>query len=302
MISEYTHKKVRWIDVESPTKEEISHLADVYNLPGSVAEELLTSTMRSKVDLHNNLIYLILHFPKYRHKEGELDQEIDFIIGKDYVMTVHYELINPLHEFSKKFEVNKMLDRGIRDEHAGYLFYSIIKELYRDSLEELDDINKSLRDVEHDIFGEREEDTVHMISKINRRLLDFKQAIRFHREVLHSFEIAGRDFFGESFTYHLSGVIGEYNKVQTMLDGHKDILNDLRDTNDSLLTTKTNETIKVLTIMSFIMLPLTLITGVFGMNTDFIIIKQTSDFFVVVGAMTVTGLTMFLYFKLKRWM
>lgn len=302
MISEYTHKKIRWIDVESPTKEEISHLADVYNLPGGVAEELLTSTMRSKVDLHNNLIYLILHFPKYHHKEGELDQEIDFIIGKDYVITVHYELINPLHEFAKKFEVSKMLDRGILDDHAGYLFYSIIKELYRDSLEELDDINKSLRDVERDIFGEREEDTVHMISKINRRLLDFKQAIRFHREVLHSFEIAGKDFFGESFTYHLSGVIGEYNKVQTMLDGHKDILNDLRDTNDSLLTTKTNETIKVLTIMSFIMLPLTLITGVFGMNTDFIIINNTSDFFIVVGAMTVTGLTMFLYFKLKRWM
>jgi len=302
MISEYTHKKVRWIDVESPTKEEIFHLADTYNLPGNVAEELLTSTMRSKVDLHNNLIYLILHFPKYHHKEGELDQEIDFIIGKDYVITVHYELINPLHEFSKKFEVSKMLDRGVHDEHAGYLFYSIIKELYRDSLEELDDINKSLRDVEHDIFAEREEDTVHMISKINRRLLDFKQAIRFHREVLHSFEIAGKDFFGESFTYHLSAVIGEYNKVQTMLDGHKDILNDLRDTNDSLLTTKTNETIKILTIMSFIMLPLTLITGVFGMNTDFTIIRGASDFFVVIGAMTVTGLTMFLYFKLKRWM
>ncbi len=303
MISKYTYKKITWIDVESPTREEIDHLSEEYTIPLAVSEELLTSTLRSKVDLHENLIYLILHFPKLTHKEvHQSDQEIDFIIGKDFLITVHYELNNPLHEFSKDFEVKALLEKGIRDEHAGYLFFGIVKELYRDSTEDLEDINSKLHEIERDIFNHKEKETVYLISQVNRQLLDFKQAIRFHRETLHSFEFAGKQFFGPNFDYYLTAIIGEYNKVQTILDGHKEILNDLRETNESLLSAKTNDTVKILTIMTFIMMPLTLITGVFGMNTDFVIIKDPSQFYFVLGAMTLTGLVMFTYFKMRKWL
>jgi magnesium transporter len=83
---------------------------------------------------------------------------------------------------------------------------------------------------------------------------------------------------------------------------HKEILNDLKDTNDALLTSKTNETIKVLTIISFIMLPLTLITGVFGMNSEIVFISSFRDFLVVLSAMVLTGAVLILYFRRKRWL
>ncbi|MEI6400087.1 MAG: CorA family divalent cation transporter [bacterium] len=303
MISKYTYKKLTWIDVESPTKEEILHLSEEYTIPQSVSEELLTSTLRSKVDLHDNLIYLILHFPRTLHKDvKDIDQEIDFILGKNFLITVHYELSNPLHEFSKAFEVNALLKKGIRDEHAGFLFFSILKELYHDSTEQLELLNVQMREIEKNIFAREEEKMVQQISHMNRQLLDFKQAIRFHRETLHSFENAGKEFFGSNFDYYLSAIIGEYNKVQAILDGHKEILNDLRETNESLLSAKTNETVKTLTIMSFIMLPLTLISGIFGMNADFVFIHDIPDFIIVIGAMTLTGAIMFLYFKLRKWL
>lgn len=303
MISKYTYNKITWIDLETPTRDEVLSLVGEYNIPLLVVDDILEPTVRSKVDKYDNLIYLILHFPNLKHaKNRGVEQEIDFVIGKNFIITTHYETIDPLHEFSKIFETNSILNKSKNlGEHAGFLFFYLIRELYKYLHIELDDLNKYLLKIEKKIFEGKEGEVVEDISSTNRKLLDFKQSIRFHREILKSFESAGKDFFGGDFSYYLGAIIGEYNKVQNILDGHKEILNDLKDTNDSLLTNKTNETMKILTVMNFVMLPLALITGVFGMNSEIIFIKNISDFFIVLGAMVLTGIAMVIYFKKKKW-
>lgn len=303
MLNRYNYKNLKWIDLESPTKEEIDHLRDEFNVPGSVSEELLTSTVRSKVDLHDGMIYLVLHFPKMVSAENEqTDQEIDFILGKDFLITTHYENSKPMSDFAKMLELDTLLNKKkMNDDNAVFLFFELMKLLYRHSQEELESINDLLRDLENRIYSGKEEQTVYLISKVNRILLDFRQAIRYHLETLKSFENAAKAFYGDKFQYYLDSMISEYNKLQNKLDGHKEILNDLRDTNDSLINTKTNSTIKTLTVMSFIMLPLSLITGLFGMNMEFTIIQKPDDFIVLIGGMVVLGIIMYIFFKLKKW-
>lgn len=302
MISKYKYKDLTWIDIENPTKDQILHLASEYDIPSLVIDETLKETERSKVDKYDNLIYLILHFP-ILHEDGSVkEKEIDFVLGRDYIITVHYEPIENLASFANLFEPDSILESGIKGNHSGYLFLHMISHLYNSSLVELEDINIHLKKIEHEIFSGKEENMVQEISKVNRKLLDFKQAIRFHREILKSFESAGREFYGIAFTYYLSSITGEFEKVHSMLDSHKEILNDLRVTNDSLLTTKTNETIKTLTIMTFIILPLSLITGIFGMNSEVVFITNSKDFIFVIFAMVLTGLVMFIYFKNKKWL
>lgn len=303
MLNRYNYKSLKWIDVESPTQEEIDHLGAEFNIPGPVSSELLTSTIRSKVDLHDGLIYLVLHFPKIVSEKGQhRDQEIDFILGKDFLITVHYEKSKPLEDFVKMLELNTLLNkRKMNDDHAIFLFFELMKLLYRNSYEELEDVNQLLLDLENRIYENREEKTVYLISKVNRLLLDFRQATRYHLETLKSFENASKIFYGDRFQYYLDSVISEYNKLQNTLDGHKEILNDLRETNDSLLTTKTNKTVNTLTVMSFIMLPLSLVAGIFGMNMTFILIKDMTDLFYVVGAMFGMGLLLYLFFKIRKW-
>jgi magnesium transporter len=302
MISKYKYKGLTWVDIEKPTRDQIIHISSEYDIPVLVGDEMLKQTERSKVDKYDNLIYLILHFP-IMNDDGDIkEQEIDFVIGQDYIITVHYESIPTLQSFTNVFEPDSILEKGIMGAHAGYLFLHMIKHFYNSSLLELEGINVFMKEIEKNIFNGQENNMVAEISKLNRKLLDFKQAIRFHGEILRSFESAGREFFGQSFSYYLSSISGEFEKVHTMLEGHKEILNDLRDTNDSLLTTKTNETIKVLTIMTFIMLPLTLITGVFGMNSQIIFINNIQDFAFIICAMMLTGIVMFIYFKKKKWL
>jgi magnesium transporter len=300
MISKYAYKKLTWIDLESPTKEEVLTLKDEYELPPLVADELYEPTTRSKVDKYDTVIFLILHFPVLDGK-GKTEREIDFAIGKDFIITTHYETIDPIHEFSKIFEVNSILDKSNMGEHAGFLFFYIMRELYHHTLIELDALNRSLISTEKEIFEGDEGTMVEVISGINRKIVDCKQALRFHGEVLKSFESAGTEFFGKEFMYYLQSISGEYNKVQNILEGHKEILKDLRETNDSLLANKTNEAMRTLTVMNFVMLPLTLIAGIFGMNASFLFIHNLSDFFMIIGGMALVGYFMFLYFRKKRW-
>jgi len=301
MISKYTYNDITWIDMQSPTEEEVFHLVDKYSIPPLVAEEFMSETVRSKVDLYNNLIYLILHFPIDHAKNSEkTEQEIDFVIGKNFLITIHYEHINSLHKFFKKFEKNYLFDKKNIGNHAGYLFFYLIKELYKDVLNELENINLDLKKIEHDIFEGKERETVKVILNVNRKLLDFKQAMRFHFETLKSFESAGKNFFETEFSYYLEAIISEYNKIKNVLDNHKDLLVDLRETNDSLLSSKTNEVIKNLTILNFVMLPIGLVAGVFAMNSKLIL--STQQFYTVIGIMILTGTTMFIFFKTKKWL
>ncbi|HAT68431.1 MAG TPA: hypothetical protein DCS20_02335 [Candidatus Yonathbacteria bacterium] len=303
MISRYTYKDLVWIDVQSPTQDEVRGLMEEFNIHPLAADELLTPTLRPKVDLFPDFIYLILHFPIISHKhEGGKEQEIDFIVGKKFLITTHYDLIDPLHEFSKVFEVNSILERSNVGDHAGFILFYIMKELYRMLDRELDHINRDFGDIEAKIFGGKERDMVNAISHLNRDLLNFKQTLRPHKEVLESFEIAGTKFFDQEFSYYLRTIVGEHYKISAILDGHRETLLELRDTNDSLLSTKTNETIKTLTTLSFVIFPLSLIAGIFGMNTNYIpIVGTPNDFWIVIGIMIFGAFLMFSYFKYKKW-
>lgn len=305
MIFRYTYKDLVWVDVQSPTQEEVRTLMEEFDIHPLVADELLGPTLRPKVDLYHNFIYLILHFPTISHKhDGGEDQEIDFIIGKKFIITAHYNLIDQLHEFSKVFEVNSILDKSNIGDHAGFILFYILKNLYMMLDGELDHINHDFNEIQAKIFNGKERDMVNSISHLNRDLLNFKQIIRPHREVLESFEIAGEKFFGEEFSYYLHAIVGEFYKISSILDGHRETVLDLRDTNDSLLTTKTNDIMKTLTVTAFIILPLTFIEQLFGMsfvNTP--LVSNPDGFWIIIVLMGAVGVLLFGYFKFfKKWM
>jgi Mg2+ and Co2+ transporter CorA len=139
------------------------------------------------------------------------------------------------------------------------------------------------------------------ISNINRTLLDFKQALRFHKEILDSFEIVAKQFFGEKFSYYLTSIIGEYNKTEQLLDSNKEILDDLRDTNDSVLASKTRSTMKILTVITFLMMPIAILSDIFVINTKFLENPNPFNYYLVIGSMVFLCLIIFVITKAKKW-
>ncbi len=307
MISKYKHKNITWIDIEKPTRNEVTEITEEYKIPKVAGVELLTETLKSKVDYYDKeeVIYLVLHFPFFdNHEKIVVEKEIDFLIGKNFLITTHYQEIEQFNSLSRVFEDASVLDGNKIGENPGFLLFYILKQLYKILDNELDGIGVNLEKIEGDIFDSRERDAVNSISYVNRKIIRFKKALSFHGDIIKSVEPIGAQMFGSGFSFNMSLILSEHNKVNSTVAWYKEILNDMRDTNDTLLTTKTNETIKTLTIMTFIMLPITLITGVFGMNVteDLTLIQSPTDLLIVIGAMVLTGMTMFIYFKGKKWL
>ncbi len=306
MISRYTYSGLTWVDLESPSRDEIVLLMEEFSLPNQVGEEMLTSTLRSKVDLYDDFIYVILHFPTGQTRDlvRTTEQEVDFILGKNFIITVRYEMIDPIHQFAKLFEKSFLSTKERHMNHAGYVFMEMMKQFYKSSTRELEDIGQAIHEIEVQIFNGKEEAMVKQISQTGRRLLDFRQAIRFHGDVLHSYETASKRFFGDTYEYFASIITSEFNKVNSLLENNRDVLAELQRTNDSLLTTRSNEIMKTFTIMTFVMMPLTIITGIFGMNTvqDIIFIRNMHDFFFVIFAMILIAMVMFTFFRFRKWL
>lgn len=303
MITRRTFGKITWVDALRPTESDLEDLRHEFGVQEIVTNELGKPTFRPRVDIFKNYIYLILHFPVIHHKPNQPELwEIDFIVGKNFLITAHYHETDTWPTLVSYIE--ELYSEKSRDiVHGGFLLYYIASYLYRSLDMRINEIEQSLDIAEEGIFKNSQFKMVEYLSYINHDILDFKKAVSPHQEILSSFESAGKQFFGEKFTHYLSALAGEYSKIATRIASSKESLRDLQQINDSLLNTKTNHVIKSLTIMAFITFPLTLMAAIFGMNTSNTpFIGHPYDFWIVVGIMFVGVLGMIALFRYKKWL
>jgi magnesium transporter len=312
MTRKLKYKHITWIDLNAPSGDEIAEVAKEYKLHALVSDELSGASIRSKVDIYDDFIYLILHFPSCKisldnkpsvDKDDDGTQEVDFVIGKDFLITTHYEHVDALDEFAQIFANQLEFGRPSKELHAGHLFYTIIRQIYQSLEERLVYINNDLKSTEKKIFSGYEKEMVTVLADINRNLLDFRWSLKMHREILESLDLAGRDFFGEKFAYFLHAITGSYEKIWNMLESNRDTFTELRQTNESMLTIKTNEIMKFFTVMAFVTLPLTVMTQMFGMNSEYLpIVNHPNGFWIILIMMAVAVAIIFLFFRLKKWL
>jgi magnesium transporter len=305
MIKTYTNKSLIWLDVESPSQDEVSMLIKKYQLHPLVGEELVSPTRNSKVDVYKDYLFLAIHVPIRLKTNGKyivVQKEVDIIIGNKFIITSRNEVIEPLHSFAKVFETNSILDKN-SIEHAGLIFYYMMKKIYSYMHEDLENIKDSLRYAENKIFLGHEKTMVEMLSELSRELIDFKQTSRLHSDVLESFRDIPKEFFGKDFELLMGNLRGEYESVHALVVNNRDLLNDLRDTNDSLLSTKQNESMKMFSILAFVTFPLTVFLDLFMLPTSHTpIIGSAYDWEIIVAIVIIAAGSMFYFFKRKGWL
>lgn len=303
MITTHKYKNLTWTDIESPAVEDIKILMPRYNIPPIVADELLKPTLRPKADIYEHIVYLILHFPIYDISRKVSEPcEVDFILGKDFIITAHYRSIIPLHELMKTFEVGVLLGKNHFAKSPGRLIFLITKKLYDYALRQLEHIHAKISEIEERMFTGQEKEMVKEISYVQRDVLEFQRAIHAHDSVLKSLYEAGEKITGKDFTHYLNSMISELARVENLLENSKETIELLRDTNDSILSSRTNEIMKTLTVMAFVTFPAMFLGTLLSMNTNWLpIVGLPGDFFIVLLLMIAGAFTAFSFFKRKRW-
>ncbi len=301
MLTRYTQHNLTWVDLVSPTTAEVRQLMQEFGIEPSVAQELLIPSFSQKIQRRGDTLYLVLHFPALHG--GRASQEVDFVIGKNFLITTRYESIDPLHVFAKAFEVDSILGRNHGSTHGGHLFVQMVRNLYRALVEESEILRRRLMDIEEQVFGGDERRMVIEISHAGRVVHDFRQSLLPHKEILIALEPMATRLFGQEFTYYLHELNSTYERVHATIQNLRESLNELRETNNSLLTTKQNEIMKVFTVLAFVTFPLSLLVSLVALpSRDNPILPMPYAFPIVVGTTLALAVGAFMYFKHKKWL
>lgn len=301
-MKEFKTKNFHWLDVENPTKEKIEELTKKYNLYRLDTEDCQIPTQKPKLVEHNGYLFLILKFPLYLIEERETEaQELDIFVGKDYLITFHSGKIPPYNDFLKSITEEQIVQNY---HNTGSLLYFILRKLHVAYFPLLEELSDRIEKIKRDIFLGKEREMVKKIAITKRNILDLGKIIRPQLGVMQRLE-KRVNFFKpeEKMANKLEDLTEKANEAWTALENVTDTIRALERTNNSLIQHKTNDIIIILTIFSVIMLPLTFIVSIYGMNVPWMpYFDKPYAFWIICGIMLAVTLGMLVYFKKRRWM
>lgn len=304
-MNQITYKNLTWVDIEQPTKKDVEYLKKNFRFHPVVLAEIIPPSQRSKVEHYDHFLYLVLHVPIFNPvKRTAVPAEVDVLITNSHLITIHYGYLPPLDSFLKNCGVSPLLKEKCFGDSTGVLLYHLVEQIFNFYHPQLNYINKNIDDIEEQMFKGKEKEMIQQISLIKREILDFRRIIRPQHSILESLLRKGSKFFGTETAIYFSDLIGDFNRVFNTLEHYKETIESLEQTNESLVSHKLNEVLRLLTIFSTILLPLSVITGIFNMTmtatVDFLNTPQM--FWLVNALLLLVGLFMYTFFKLKKWL
>jgi len=294
-----------WVDLERPTEEEVRKIAQEFGVSERLETEMFSPTPSPLVASDAGVTFLVLPFPTHDARDGEIrDQEIDFVIGDNFILTVHYEVVEPLHRLKKLLEVQKLVSPK-ETMTTDILLEIIFAHLYTSVRDHITTIADRLSHIEKDMFNGLERTTVRAISNISREFLHMEASLANQEEPLSRFlkALTTRGSFGVSFHERAERMFAERSQISHLVKTYRAVAIELRETNSSLLETRQNEIMKTLTVITFVVLPLELITFIFGMHALGTPLEQNPNaFWIILSVMFGIGGLMIVFLARKRWL
>lgn len=304
MLFRFKERGIEWIDLENPTPDEIREAARELDIGGRIIEELISPTPFPRLLHDDAVVLLVLHFPTEGAGVDPSLQEVDFVVGKDFVLTVRYEVVAPIHELRKLLETEQYT--SLKNNYSAALVLELLfNHLFGSVRDFAAHSAKRLERIERELALGKDRATIYSIAEINRLFLHLESAIAGHETPLTFFltELQGRSLFGATFAARANRILAERAQTIRLVETYRAIATEVRETNASLLNAKQNEIIKTLTMMIFVTAPLSLIGIIFAMETDYLpIVGLPGDFWIIIGSMVVLTLCFLAYFKVRRWL
>ena len=262
--------KITWVDITCPVDEDIKYLRKNYRFHPIILEELKTPSQRDKAEMYDGYIFLVTHFPCWNDVEKKsYPWELDVILGKNTLITVCYEKsVEMREEFMEKVYTKDFETLYLNDTIK--LLYFIVEYFLDFAIRQIVHIQEKINEVERNIFDGKSENAISDISFIKRDILNFQRIFRYLKENLSSLSRQGPRIFGESKRVYFDDLVGDSVKVENLIDGFKDNIESLENTNNSLIEHKINLLTRIYTILSLITWPTLLIVSAYQMNTRYL--------------------------------
>lgn len=299
-----THKNVTWHDDPAPTEQVLEELQKKYGFHELDIEDCLSEHERPKVEEYESYLFLVFHIPYRARKTGRIiKEEVNIFMGQDFFVTLHRGKIPILDRLWNDLEESKDMREEYLQHGTGFFLYELMRHFFEDVFPLVDSIRKELRRMEEVLFESDEEvDLLRDIMNVKRNIISMRSILLPQRTLIATLEHKNKKFVPDELALYFDDILDAIERQWALLDTAKEMIDALQDTHESWLTHKTNAVIQVLTIFSVVMLPLTFITGLYGMNVALPFGEHPMAFFMVAGVMSALMISMLLYFYRKHWL
>jgi magnesium transporter len=292
-----------WIHCDAPTALDAEVLAERFGWHPLDVEDVLSKRQRPKVDEYPDYLFLVLHFPVYDKTIQRLNAaELDVFLGPDFLITLPTVELLPVSRLFSRCEHVPDLRERLFSQGSGRLLYEVLDDLFDYCFPMLDKIAHKLDVIEDDIRDGQFREVVQDISNAKQEIISFRKTIKPERSTLRLLERNVTRFLPEDLELYFDDIVDAAERIWDLLDNYKEVVEALESTNESAISHRQNDILMVLTIFSVVMLPLTFITGLFGMNVDFPGFESRWLFWVILGIMAGLLTGMLAFFRTKRWL
>jgi magnesium transporter len=266
-IESLTLNDLTWVNIEHPTERETEYLANNYPFHPLDLDDCISRIQRPKIDEYEDYLFFVLHFPVFNvEARVTTPSQLSMFIGENYLITLHTGDLKPLVKLFRECQI----DENSRGENfsagSGYLLYRIMDRLVDYCLPILSKIGDNIERVEEEIFAQSMPRAIREISVLRRDVISFRRIIWPMRAVIGSLKSKVGRYTKPDMSVYFDDMVDHVDKIWDGLDEYKEIIEGLNDTHDSLATNRTNEVVRMLTIIATVLLPITVVASIFGMN------------------------------------
>src|ERR671925_212770 len=299
-VAELSAEGLTWIHLESLDPEVVNDLRERFGWHPLDVEDVLSKRQRPKIDDYADEGYLfgVLHFPAYDKAVQRLNAaELDVFLGPDYLVTIPNVQLLPVTRLFNRCQEDEQLRSRLFEKGSGRLLYEVLDDLFDYCFPILDKIGYKLDSIEDDIEDRRSEEIVNDISKVKQEIISYRKIVKPQRPALRLLERHIERFLPENLELYFDDLVDASERIWDLLDNYKEVVEALESTNESVISHRQNDVLRLLTIISVTMLPLTVITGIFGMNVLFPGEGTHTAFWIILGFMVAALVGMIGFFR-----
>ncbi len=302
--STLTHGRVTWTNITAVNEQDVKLLrAQHPNFHPLDLEDLLSRIERPKIDEYDDYLFVVMQFPVWdAASRVSRAAEVDLFIGEGFLVTVHEGVLKPLNMLFAQCQNDPDLRQKLMGRGASRLFYAVIDSLVDYILPILYKVDANIRAVEENLFTENLRQVIEDITLLRRDIIALRRIIRPQIAIVANLEKVDRAFIHEELDVYFGDIVDHLQKASDLLADHDEVITVLADSADTLASHRINEVIRILTVISVIMLPLTLISSVYGMNVDLPHDENPYAFIEIILLMGFIMVAMLTFFKRKKWL
>ncbi len=304
-IIEFPH--FTWIDIENPDATTMEDLGREHELHPLDISDTLSISHRSKVDIYPKYVFLVFLFPLYNRQNREIESsEINFFIGRNFLITIHKGNLTVFKDFFHTFHISPDLRDRYTDRSPERLVYESLHKMLMYIFPMIDHLIEDCDDIEREIFSGKERRLISEILMLRRNIIDFRKIMQVHKNVIKKSSF----YFKESALYvmkktdiYFDNLTNYAKEIWDTLENLKERIEALQATNESQISFRLSDIMRTLTVISVVMLPISSLAAIFSMDmiNSTPLVGNPYGFWIVLAVMVVIVVSMVSYFRKKGW-